>query len=102
MSEGNPGAAMVLQQILSSDESIDPDSAFGNLGSILTLDQCEVYGSKIWVLYKDICDQDIVKTRALLRCVQMGIAPESSLFDKHPGMDSFFDRLREELPNYNY
>lgn len=52
MSEGNPGALRVLMEIFQKD---------GGLLYILTLDDMEIYGSKIWVGYKDHCGMDINK-----------------------------------------
>ena len=62
MSEGNPGALTVLLVILEKGEQIDPDGAMRGIGPILSLDSLGCYGSKIWMLYKDVCGQNLVKT----------------------------------------
>ena len=72
MSEGNPGAITVLSQVLSEGGRIDPDNAFGPLGIIMGLDSNGIYGSDIWVLYKDICGQDITNFVAVDRAIQLG------------------------------
>jgi hypothetical protein len=61
ISEGNPGAASVLIRILKEGAAIDPQDAFGSLGAIFALDTHHIYGSKIWMLYKDVRGQDLVK-----------------------------------------
>jgi len=50
LAEGNPGAITVLAQMVQ-----DPRGA----AAILHLDNLEIYGSKIWVGYKDHCKEDI-------------------------------------------
>jgi len=57
MSEGNPGALKVLTKILVIDGLI----------SILVLDDMGIYGSKIWVGYKDHCGMDINKYIELIK-----------------------------------
>lgn len=73
MSDGNPGAISVMMQLIKESESIDPDAAMGPLAHILDLDSYGIYGSHIWILYKDICGEDIVNTIAVLRAVQLGL-----------------------------
>lgn len=75
MAEGNPGAATVLVRLLKEGNAIDQQALIGNGGvaAILTLDSCEIYGSRIWLLYKDVCKEDLVKTMAVLRAFQCGI-----------------------------
>jgi len=72
MSEGNPGAASVLMQILDKGEKIDPQGMFGGLGAILDLDTHGIYGPRIWMLFKDVCKQDLVSMLAVLRADQLG------------------------------
>lgn len=52
MSQGNPGAATVLMQAAKTQYSEDV---------IARLDSASIHGSAIWILYKDICDEDIDK-----------------------------------------
>ena len=72
MSEGNPGALSVCIQLLTETEKIDPDAALGGLSSILMLDGLGIYGSEIWMLYKNVCGEDIADTIAVLRGYQLG------------------------------
>lgn len=70
--EGNPGALNVLMQLVMSYEKIDPDSVFGNLSGLLSLDTYGIYGPRIWMLYKDVCGESIINMIAVLRAVQLG------------------------------
>ena len=72
LSEGNPGALNVMMQMLSGTAKIDPDAALGPFAHLLNLDTFGIYGSKIWILYKDICCENIVHTITVLRAVQLG------------------------------
>jgi hypothetical protein len=51
LSDGNPGAVTVLTQIVQNDP--DPREIFN------TLDDMNIYGSRIWLGYKDYCGEDI-------------------------------------------
>lgn len=79
MSEGNPGAISVLLQLYQKGGAIDPDNAFKGLGPLLSLDTVGIYGSDIWILYKDICRENIEATIGLLRAAQLGLLSESTL-----------------------
>lgn len=72
MCQGNLGGLSVLCELIKHGGAIDPDDAFGGLGSVLALDDMEVYGSKIWMIFKDVCGEDIGKVIALLRADQLG------------------------------
>lgn len=113
MSEGNPGGLTVLMQLLKDSPRIDPDAAMGPLAHIFNLDSYGIYGSHIWILFKDICGQDITKTITVLRSVQMGLLSQSKVtgairnveehqFDKSLGFDiqELFVKLKEQLPNF--
>ena len=72
MSEGNPGALNVCMQLIRDSERIDPDAAMGGLGWMLSLDTHEIYGSHIWLFYKDICGESIQNMIAVMRADQLG------------------------------
>lgn len=77
LSEGNPGAVTVMIRLIQDGDGIDPDSWAGSLTPMLSLDSYRIYGSHIWILYKDICKQDIRCMCAVLRSVQLGMtSPE--------------------------
>jgi hypothetical protein len=73
LSEGNPGALTVLLELFRREPTIDPDSAFPQIGTLLAFDDLGIYGSKIWICYKDVCGSDIVKLIALFRARQLGL-----------------------------
>lgn len=54
MGEGNPGAITVLANMMKDDPIMGPLR-------ILHLDHYEIRGSKLWMLYKDCCGQDLEK-----------------------------------------
>ena len=79
MSEGNPGALTVCLNIIKNGEAIDPDNAMGGLGIILSLDTLGLYGSKIWMLFKDVCESDLAQMLAVLRGWQLGMLSETQV-----------------------
>lgn len=82
MADGNPGAITVLMDLMRVVPTVDPASALGWLGPILLLDDENIRGSNIWVLYKDICGSDTAKVVLLLRAAQLGIIPFSDLHER--------------------
>lgn len=79
MSEGNPGAATAMMSVIEKNDSIDPQSMMGGLGSILLLDTWEIYGTDIYILFSDKCQRDTRKFLMLLRAVQLGFLGHSKL-----------------------
>jgi hypothetical protein len=84
LSEENPGAIRVLVQMSGAAETVDPDNFAGPFGPMLNLDSQGIYGSNIWLLFKDICGECIPKTLAVLRGVQLGIVDEATV---HAALD---------------
>lgn len=79
MSDGNPGAINVMMSIILKGGAIDPKAFLGGLGVILSLDTHGIYGPDIWILFKDVCKQNIGHMLGVLRAVQLGIIPESTM-----------------------
>lgn len=113
MSDGNPGGAMVLVSLMTEQEvkvsEIDPDNLLGAIGVVLFLDTLEIYGSNIWVLYKDICGKNYVTMIGLLRAIQLGFMDVSILkaeFEKpyarldQAVIDDMMAKVRERLPHF--
>lgn len=111
LSGGNPGALNVLMRLMAEAGAIDPDDIMGGMGSVLFLDTLNIYEEKIWMLYKDICGEDIVKVVGLLRACQLGYLPQKELTSaiNHPGgygqmeasrIDELMKKVRERLPNF--
>lgn len=105
LADGNPGATEVMFRMLKDNQAIDPDSALGAIGAIMSLDTHRIYGSRIWMLYKDVCGQDIVKTIGVIRAVQLGLVSERVLNAAIDGSeqldaDAVLAQVRERLPKF--
>ena len=107
LGEGNPGATVVCMEILQQTPDIDPQAALGGLGHLLMLDTFQIYGSRIWMLYKDVCGQDLVKTLALLRACQLGKLSNSKLnhaidnFGEGVDVDEMLSIVRNTLKDFS-
>jgi hypothetical protein len=112
MADGNPGATNVVIQLISEGGSIDPDSAFGPIGAVLLLDTFGIYGSDIWVFYKDICREELINVFTYLRAIQLGITGSANLLtmiykiqhgEHQQGIDftDLYNKVKEQLPNFN-
>lgn len=79
MSDGNIGAITVLGRIIKEGGAIDPDDLMGGFGNVLSLDTIGLYGSSIWLLYKDICGEDLRMMVGVLRAWQLGFISDREL-----------------------
>lgn len=105
LSDGNPGAMKVLMDSFEQMPQIDPDDAFGSWGLLLHLDSMEIYGERIWMLYKDLCGQNMVNTIAMARAWQLGIVRSEDLRDAINGLtvinvNDVLDQVKDRLPNF--
>ena len=106
ISEGNPDAVNICAQILTETEKIDPDILFGGISNLLLLDTFNIYGSEIWMLYKDVCGEDITDMLAILRGCQLGFISSSQLRNaiknRGDGIDIniILNQVKEYLPNF--
>ena len=107
MVEGNPGAVTVCMQLLEKGRKIDPDGFMGGLGIILSLDTHSIYGSRIWMLYKDVCGEHLGRMCGLLRAVQLGFFSDSNLdamidgnYTGEKTLDGLVVEVQERLPNF--
>ena len=107
MAEGNPGGLHVCMQMFENNTKIDPDDFMGRLGAILSLDTHGIYGSRIWMLYKDVCGEDLVNTLALLRGVQLGFLSEAKLnkaidnYGEGIDVEDIKAQVKNYLPNFD-
>ena len=107
LSEGNPGALNVMMSLLSVEEDIDPDSWLGAMGTIFHFDTYGIYGSRIWMLYKDVCGEDLNTLVGICRAVQLSILDGDKLdhaIDNYgEGIDitENMNAVKETLPNFN-
>lgn len=108
LSGGNPGALSVVAQLLERGAVTDPDDAFGGLGKLLSLDTFGIYESRIWMLHKDVCGQDLAATCGLLRAVQLGFLSREKLNHAidHYGDGIDLSEIRKQvvgrLPNFQW
>ena len=107
MSEGNPGAITVMVNLMKESPKVDPDDMFGPLGPLMSLDSYGIYGSRIWMLYKDVCNQSAVRTLAVLRGMQLGLISDTvvdhAIDHRGEGLDveEIMARVKERLPAFN-
>ena len=112
MSDGNPGAMMALTELVKDNNIIDQDSVLGPLGAVLYLDQNEIYGTDIYILFNDKCNKSTRKLIMLLRVCQLGEFSRNRL--KELSLDqmnevnisseewnSIEKTVKSELPNFN-
>ena len=108
MAEGNPGAISVICQIINEGARIDPSSALGGLGAVLQLDSLGIYGSRIWMLYKDVCGENVPLTIAVLRALQLGEVPETiinhAIDNRGAGLnlEEVKEKIAERLPKFSF
>lgn len=81
MSDGNPGAATCLMELVEVNHDIDPQTAFGFMSTMISLDTHGIYGTEIYVLWKDLCEENYARMVAVMRAVQLGIIPAEKVKD---------------------
>jgi hypothetical protein len=85
---------------------IDPDDWAGGLGPLLFMDSNRIYGSRIWQLYKDVCNQSLVRMLAVLRAWQLGFISGHALHHAIDNcgegldVDELLGRVQERLPRF--
>ena len=86
----------MMMQLFQKGKQIDPDAAFEGLAPLIDLDSMGLYGSNIWILYKDICGESILNLFAVLRGNQLGFISAKDIFtavenSRGPGKNIPFD-----------
>lgn len=76
LSEGNPGAATVLGGLMKDIKKIDPVNKLGYLAYFMKMDELDIVGSNIWILYKDCCGENLTNFCSVFRALQLGIVDE--------------------------
>lgn len=105
LGEGNPGATSVLMQLAAGAVEIDPENAFGALGPMVMLDMAGIYGSTIWLLYKDLCGESIRNVVGILRANQLGFVSQDKLMAMITNADraalaEAITRVENRLPKF--
>ena len=79
MCDGNPGCINVLMALATETPEVDKASALGAFGPITMMDEWGIYGSKVWVFFKDLCGQELWKVIGLTRAAQCGFTSREKL-----------------------
>ncbi len=106
MAGGNPGAITVLMIMIKEVPTIDPQALMGGMGVVMSLDTEDIYEERIWMLYKDVCGQSIVKTLACLRASQLGFISTTQLDQAIDGMgdldvDDLLVKVKKRLDGFD-
>ena len=108
MAEGNPGGLTLMMKIMQFGGEIDPDGALGGFGAVLSFDTLGIYGSRIWMLYKDVCDSNLSLTLAVIRAHQLGYISQQDIdraidnYGEGLNLDDIKTKVSERLPNFNF
>lgn len=92
LSKGNPGALNVLVQIVQNTEL--------SIVYLVALDTLDITGSRIWMLYKDVCWEDLSKMIVVLQAYALDILTLSQIngaIDRDVVLD--LDELKEQVNN---
>ena len=79
MAGGNPGAMMVCLKIMDEASDIDPDNVLGGHGILMFLDTYRIYEERIWMFYKDVCNEDLPTMIAVIHACQLEIIGRRTL-----------------------
>lgn len=111
LSDGNPGAVNVMCCLLKEVSNIDKQSIFQHITHLILLDNLHIYGSDIWVLFKYICDTNMVIFMALLRWgtstgvrrteIKEAIEQYRKGLQHHLNLEEILKRVKEELPGFD-
>lgn len=105
MCEGNPGALQVLIECLRDSATIDPNG-IGRIGPILSMDTLKLYGSRIWMLYADVCRHDLRCMIGVLRAWQLGFISSAEInhavenYGEGLDVPSLMTKVEERLPEF--
>lgn len=76
---GNPGAITAVIESMRARPLIDPQCGFAEYGVLMDLDNAEIYGCEIYILWNDTCRRDVRLFIVVLRAWQMGFLPKTRL-----------------------
>lgn len=104
LSEGNPGAIRVITEMMKTTAEIDPYTL--SPLNLLSFDSYGILGSKIWMLYKDVCKEKIVCVHGVMRSLQLGLESSKNIYhaieNRGKGLDaeSVLEKVKKRLPNF--
>lgn len=70
MAEGNVGALGACMELMKHGATIDPNRFSGGHGLLVILDDANIRGVRLHLLYADFCNKDIVRLCACARAMQ--------------------------------
>jgi hypothetical protein len=79
IAEGNIRAAVCIMDLMKHSEEIDPLSYLKVIGPVMLLDSLGIYGPNVWVIFKDVCEQNHARMLAVLRATQLGMLSSEAL-----------------------
>lgn len=94
MAQGNPGALSCCVELMKHNAQIDPENAFSSYGAMLLLDQENIRGVNLYILWNDICKRDTRDLVMLVRATQLGFLSREKLTELSqdvPGQRNTFD-----------
>lgn len=106
---GNIGALSACVSLVERTPVVDPEDLLGVFGPILDLDRLNIYGDDIWLLYKNVCGENVNVLLAVLRANQMGLgsatqdAIKLAISNCGEGLDlvQVMKDVRKALPNFD-
>jgi hypothetical protein len=65
------------------DETLrrNPLSYLKVIGPVMLLDSLGIYGPNVWVIFKDVCEQNHARMLAVLRATQLGMLSSEALLE---------------------
>ena len=81
LSQGNPGAAAVIVQMIAKAVKIDPQAWGKELHPLMEFDNFNLRGTEIHAFLKYTCNHSMVTAFAMFRAVQLGITRRDDLLD---------------------
>ena len=81
LAKGNPGACTCLCKLLEYTFHDHCELPVHGVNVLRLLDKYGIYGTDIYVLWNDICDEDYFKVLELLSAVEIGFLDSATLCD---------------------
>ncbi len=79
MADGVGAALEILAKMVNHESDRQAVTIISSIGYLMLLDKLEIYGTGIYILFKDKCHGDLGRLLMLLRAVQQGIYPANKL-----------------------
>jgi hypothetical protein len=57
------------------------------IGPVMLLDSLGIYGPNVWVIFKDVCEQNHARMLAVLRATQLGMLSSEALLRFQTGTE---------------